>query len=110
MSKTITSPVKHFPGTITLAQPLTYPQYIAWTEGLEKYQAICKDKKASIPSAEVFLWAGIKELVEKCEIQNLSFDKIPSTPRTAILRLLGWLVDEIGKIVDQEDEDSDPNA
>ena len=36
MSKVITSPVKRWPGSVTLADPLTFPQYAAWRNALDE--------------------------------------------------------------------------
>ena len=99
--KTITSPVKKFPGTVVIKDPLPYPDYIAWEKGL-----LSEDDKAEITQGEVeqALWSGVLAVVEKWELKNFDPENLPATPRVAVLNLLAWIVKEIGLIINEVEE------
>jgi hypothetical protein len=105
MSKIITSPVKRFPGTVTIADPLTYPQYFAFTEAM---RTVTKDD--DIAHQEAMALPGILKCVEAWDIPvalPVTVDNFPSTPRQSVNRLLGWLIGEITRLIYEAD---DPNA
>ena len=107
MSKTVTSPVKHFPGSVVLADPQTYPQYLAWRAAVTEaagIEDIDLKFQAFIP--------GVCAVVEKWELEGygtLTPDNFPATPRLAAVSLVGWLVGEVNKIVTGAGTDSLPN-
>lgn len=107
MGKVITSSVKRFPGTVTLAYPFTYPQIIEWDKAITALMEL-PDEEERVPyDIQSILWDGIRVLAESWNIQDFDLNKTPSTPQIPILDLLLWLVTEIGKIVNEED---DPNV
>jgi len=116
MGKTITSPVKKWPGSVTLFDPLTYPQLIQWQTAIERANEIKADitfaDAALMPSVTMALLPGICACVEKWELEGLpasiSPESLPATPRQSAGRLIIWLVGEIGKLADEADEI--PNA
>jgi len=104
MSKIITSPVKRFPGTVVLSDPLTYPQYIAYNNAITSI-----DKTQSNPQQEYSVLPGILKCVEKWDIpgfENVTADTFPSSPRTSVIKLINWLVVEINLLINEAD---DPN-
>lgn len=103
MAKTITSPVKHFPGTVTLFRPVTYPQYIAWVRAVHSQRDGMESETQ--PEGELTLWGGVKALVEVWDIPNFDLDNIPASPRAAVVNLLSWLITEIGTVINEDDED-----
>ena len=105
MSKVITSPVKRYPGTVTIADPLTYPQYFAFTEAMN---AVKKEDDA--PTQENTALPGVIKCVEEWNIPiklPVTVDNFPSTPRQSVNKLLGWIIAEITALVYEAD---DPNA
>lgn len=105
MSKVITSPVKRWPGSVTLADPLTFPQFIAWRDAV---RAASEHRGDLLRYSEALL-PGVRACVEKWELANFKPDPFPATPRQSSDRLLAWLVREINAIASAgDDEDEDP--
>jgi len=103
MSKIIQSPVKRWPGTITIAEPLTMPQYMAWLDCNEAAKA--SDNNQKRPA--IFL-PGILAVVEKWELANFpvapTVDTFPASPAISAIKLIAALVGEIWEVVNAEDE------
>jgi hypothetical protein len=101
MGKVIPSPVKKWPGTVTLADPLTFPQYIAWRDALQAAQPLRDDYLRYCDA----LVPGLLACVEKWELQGFSAPPWPATPRDSSDKLLAWLVREIGAVANEVGED-----
>ena len=110
MSKRIVSPVARFPGAVTLHDPLTFPQYIAWEAAVREVTAGAEQNGNSDVLLEASLQArflpGICACVEQWEIQvnadaprPLTPDTFPATPRLASVQLIAWLVGEISALL-----------
>jgi len=110
MSKVINSPSKRYPGTVTLAYPLTFPQYAAWRraldslpEGIGQVGEITSDIEASR-----LILPGVFAIVERWNLANmpepLTLENFPSTPRMAVFRLLTEIVAEISAMVNEDDD------
>ena len=106
MGRVITSPVKKWAGTVTLADPLTFPAYIAWRDAIREAQAF-KDDYVRYSAA---LLPGIQACVEAWNLKGFTPPPapFPATPRDSSDKLLGWLVREIGAIANEGGEDTDP--
>lgn len=107
MSKTVTSPIERYPGSVILADPQTYPQYLAWKAAVTEASQI-EDTDLKF---QAFL-PGVCAVVEKWELtecEQLTPDTFPATPRLAAIGLLGWLIGEVNKIVTGADTDGLPN-
>lgn len=97
MSKIITSPVKKWPGTVVLSDPLTFPQLFAFEDAInavrEGAEGMTNDK------ADGLLLPGILACVEEFQLTGFpahpTFETFPSTPRIASNRLIAWLAKEI---------------
>jgi hypothetical protein len=106
MSKTILSPVAKWKGSVVIADPLTFPQSVAFEDALEAAKAadsLTKQNSALLP--------GICACVEKWELEGLGQvtpETFPSTPRAASAQLIAWLVSEIAKLY--ADGNEIPNA
>lgn len=105
MSKIVICPVKKWPGSVVLADPLTFPQLFAFedarAEVVEKQDQLSRDQLDG-------LWIpGILACVEKFELQGLPEQITPATfpasPRIASAKLISWLLREITAIY-AEDE------
>ena len=99
MPKTITSPVECFPGTVTLYDPLNYPQLLVVTQNREELA------EQDIKGVEWnYLWlTAIFEVVEKWDLDNFPKDvtaeTFPSTPLGDSDALIIWLSREINSLI-----------
>lgn len=109
MSKVITSPVKKFPGTVTLSDPLTFPQVFAVEDALDK--SIEVDSAFASSRARYAVLPAIIECVEKWELEgipeNVTVETFPATPPTSTARLIAWLINEIVELF--KEAEPDPN-
>lgn len=106
MSKTITSPVKRYPGTVTLSDPLTFPQAFAFEDALE---AVKEARETGSPARIRFaLLPGIIACVEEWHLDGFpskpTLDTFPSTPRKSSAEIIDWLVGEISALYREADE------
>lgn len=107
MSKTITSPVAYFPGTVTLSDPLTYPQVIAVEDALEEAQELVDAKKDGgkslrISQIRAITLKGICPCVEAWNLDgfgSLTPDTFPASPRSHADELVAWLQGEVIKLL-----------
>lgn len=115
MSKTIISPVARFPGRVVLADPLTFPQSLAWEGAIDRIQALRSGAEGdALPLRRVnyILLEPICQIVERWEVEgipeNVTPDTFPATPQRAVANLVGWLTQEITALFNEGDEI--PNA
>ena len=110
MSKVITSPVKRFSGTVTLQDPLYYPQDMAMREALAAAKAL--GQEATLLEYNHAMLAGILKCVEECNLKDVlphpTADTFPTTPGESATRLTAWLIAEVVKLYQEGDEI--PNA
>jgi len=127
MSKTLTSPVKRWPGTVTLPDYLTIPQAMAWEEafnnskdllpeitpviiGLDnKIPELTKEQKDYVDKKFSSAWAnailpGIMACVTEWNLEGLDKDNFPATPKQSRIELISWLITEISKLYKEADE------
>ena len=120
MSRVITSPSKRYPGTITLAYPLTFPQYAAWRRALESLpdapMPTEEDERpgwriydlAADPEKSILMLPAIFELVEEWNLENVpqppTPDNFPSTPPASVYKLLLSILVEINEIISEDDD------
>ena len=111
MSKIITSPSKHYSGSVTIADPMTMLQVMEWEEAIEKAKAFAKEELYSAKYAREIL-AGIFPSIEKWELVNfpelVTIDNFPGSPKAESMKLIAWLIQEISKVYREADEI--PNA
>jgi hypothetical protein len=112
MPKIITSPVKRWPGTVTLLDPIPFPAYNAWTDAIEaaqvKKENLTTLDAAIIPELAQALLPGIMAMVIKWDLaglENVTVATFPAAPRQPSIRLLVWLIGEIVTLVNAEDAD-----
>lgn len=107
MSKVIESPVKRFPGRVTLSDPLTMPQYMAWVDAAQAAELVDHPAKK-----QVAYLPGVLACVEKWELTGIpekpTVDTFPASPAQSSVKLVFVLVNAIWEIVNAEDEV--PNA
>ena len=107
MSKKIDSPVEKFPGSVTLASPLTFPQVIEYENAIRKASELDADT-ASVADVHSLYLHAVCLCVEKWELEGIpdgvTPDTFPATPRKSVTELASWLVSEILELF-KEDED-----
>lgn len=120
MSKVITSPVKRFPGTVTLSDPFTLEQAIAW----ELAQIAANDltveverpggkkgfdlRKGAVEGQRIQAYIpAFRVVVEAWNLENFSPDPWTATPIGDMYRLTSWLLDEVRRVYFGEDDESE---
>lgn len=127
--RTITSPVKRFPGTVTLPDYLTFPQAITWEKAIDEANALrdpvldnegnpARDKngrvirvtKSGVTEAEYLnVWTpALLSVVQAWSLDGFSVEPFQATPRAALISLFSWLIGEITALYD--DSEDIPNA
>ena len=104
MSKKIESPVKRFPGSVTLYDPLTYPQVIAFQDATA---AAGELEKATWMKLRFALMPGILACVDSWEVEGVpekpNVDNFPATPLVSAGELVNWLQEEITTLLVEAD-------
>ena len=107
MSRTVTSPVKRWPGTVTLADPLNFPQYIAWKDAIKS----APDPAADYDRYCAALLPGVIACVEVWSLEGIGTptpDTFPAVPPLDRDQLLVWLIRNIRGVINATDA-PDPN-
>lgn len=107
MPKTITSPVERWSGTVTLSDPLNFPQVMGFQDALESAREFGDD--ASVIAVNYSLLPGILPCVEQWELDgefpaSPGLDTFPATPALASAELIAWLVGEISGLFAEAEE------
>jgi hypothetical protein len=109
MSAVITSPVKRWPGTVTIADPQSFPQFKAWRAALAAAQAV--ERAGGVQEDyDAALLPGILACVESWALAGNFPDvaggkPFPATPRLSSNRLLIWLIDTIAAVANEAEAD-----
>jgi len=105
MSKSVTSPVKKWPGKVILADPITFPQLYAFEDSVDQIQ---NNREISRDRADGIWIPGILACAEKWDLENFpkepTVENFPASPRIASSKLIAWLVAEITKIYQEAEE------
>lgn len=103
MSKVITSPVEHFSGTVTLHDPLTYPQLFSFQDAMDIATELREENEESLYKWNYAILPGIFACVENWDLEGISNgvtpETFPSTPALASVETIAWLVNEITSLV-----------
>ncbi len=98
MSKVITSPVKKWAGTVTIADPLTIPQAEQIENALGIDEAQEEGKRVWLTVNDKKMLPAIFACVEAWNLQGLegvTIDTFPASPRSTSHKLIDWLFREI---------------
>lgn len=106
MGKVITSPVKKWPGTVTLCDPLSLPQVVEVRKALESAIEVAgsgetdKDGDRIIADLAAYhneLLPAFLSCVEIWELEGLENppNPFPGTPRASAAELMNWLSTEV---------------
>ena len=110
MSTVHESPVKKFPGSVTIPDFLNYPQVLAFREAVQAAQEL--GEGAKLVEYNHALLPGVIPCVEKWEIPSLpqviSADNFPVAPTQASQRLTAWLIGLVTALMNEADDI--PNA
>lgn len=115
MPKIIPSPTKRWPGTITLPDALTYPQYLAWRNSLATVVELSGPNPVPIGDLAAnerlvtAMLPGVCACVSRWELGgsfpvSVTPHTFPATPRTASFALLVTLIEAINQLVTETDE------
>ena len=113
MSKVITSPIKKWPGTVTLSDPLTYPQFFAVEDAIAEGNRLVEEakeagKEISQQRYTAAVIGGVLKCVEAHDLKGLPSpltpDNFPASPALSSMRLASWLIEEVTTIYTSEDE------
>ena len=101
MSKVITSPVKKWPGTVTLHDPLTLPMCAAFERSNANAHAL-QDQAPTRSEIQVALLSGVLACVERFDLtglpEQIGVENFPGSPRVESARLINWLVSEVSHL------------
>lgn len=109
MSKIIESPVKAFPGHVTISDPLTFPQVFAVEDALAEADRLkSADPPPSMSRLNYALLPAILACVEHVEIkglpERLNLVNFPATPRSSSAALSAWLLKEVISLFNEAQE------
>ena len=111
MSKIITSPSKRWPGTVTLSDPLTYPQFLAVQDAVLGIQALRAEPDGDTLTQERINYMylpGLVDCVEEWRLENfpdeVTADTFQVTPGAASGELITWLLSEVIALYREADE------
>ena len=101
MSKKITSPVKQWAGSVTIADPLTLPQAQAIEAAMEGIDFEGKEQQVVITLLDEKKQPAIMLCVEKWELDNFNLcpdGTPPASPRLESHKLREWLFFELAQV------------
>ena len=113
VSKKIESPVKRWPGSVTLKCPVPLEPYDAWQRSINALTAVRADvtngEVASDPALLRLALPGVCALVETWDLggdfpKGVTPDTFPFIPRVPSIKLIAWLISEINAIIGEEDD------
>lgn len=96
MSKVITSPIKRWTGTVTIADPLTIPQAQLIEAGMKQPEAQEADNgRVWLSVIDAMKLPAVLGCVEKWELENFTSDPFPASPRADSHKLIDFIFSEI---------------
>ena len=102
VSKTIASPVKKWPGSVTLQDPILFPAYMKLKGALEDAELL--DDAAQKMQGTLY---GICPCVEKWDLAGLGQvtpETFPASPLKASAELFAWLMGEVMALLMEAEE------
>jgi hypothetical protein len=104
MGKTIKSPVKKWPGTVTLYDPLSLPQVVALEDAFAQVKKL--GQKISLSKQHKELLPAIEDCVASWDLEGIKNppSPFPATPRKPANQLLNWLIEEVTALFSEDEE------
>jgi len=107
MSRVIVSPVKRWPGTVTISDPLSLPQEIAFEDALAAAKEVDGGRYFSARVRQAIL-TGVRACVEAWNLEGgFTPEPFPATPPASSAALMAWLVSSIDALY--QEAEPDPN-
>ena len=109
MSRIITSPVQEFPGTVTISEPVLYPQYLQYRRLMVESDQAHTDGR--FVDQEIAAWGALVACIETFDVPGFESNdptQFPASPRRAVIDLLQFIVGEVRKVI--VGEEHIPNA
>lgn len=105
MGKRIECPVKKWPGSVVLVDPMGFEQYLKWKQTINAAHELVKDEKVPWDEYDAAVSPGIIACVEKWELEGLPEkpETLPATPRLASHKLIHWLIGEITALITEDE-------
>ena len=98
MPKVIRSPVEKYPGTVTLSDPLNFPQLIAFQDAIDEVGNLSSGETSWLKLRYALL-PGLIACVEKWELEGVAehptVDTFPATPLRPAGELIDWIQEEV---------------
>lgn len=105
MSKVITSPIKRWAGTVTIADPLTISQARAIESAFGKPPLIEEEgQRVWLSVIDEARLPAISACVESWNLENFNPDPFPASPRGDSHKLIAWLFGELALVYQGESE------
>lgn len=106
MSKTITSNIKHFTGSVVIADPLTIPQARMIEQGMKDPEQ--ENGRVWLSLIDEKKLPAVFACVEKWELENIpdgvTLETFPASPRAASHKIVDFIFGEIFKVYIGESE------
>jgi hypothetical protein len=106
MSRICASPVKKWPGTVIISDPLSYPQLLRFREALGAVGG--NDDWMAVNYAVL---PGVMACIEEYHLQGfpeqVTAENWPATPPVSSAKLIAWLIGEINALM--AEAEPDPN-
>ena len=93
--KVVKSPVKKWPGTIAIQNPLSFPQIVAIEDAIQQARELGED--ISIGKYHSTLLDAFLDCVSDWNLEGLSNPPVPfpATPRLASTELIAFIIEEV---------------
>jgi len=104
MSKTVKSPIEVLPGSITISQPVLYPQYVKYRRLMGESDQAHED--GDNVAQEYKAWAAVCACLDAFDVpgfENRDPEQFPASPRRAVVDLLLWALSEVNKVITGEE-------
>lgn len=101
MSKVLTSPIKRWAGTVTIADPLTLPQAQAIEAGMKPPAQ--EGDRVWLTAIDELKLPAVQACVEKWELENFTPNPFPASPRKDSHALIDFIFAELLAVYFGED-------
>lgn len=101
MPRVVTCPVARWPGEVVLAEPMSWPQFLAWQRAVMNANEVIKAEGLQ-SEYDAAICLGIAAVVLEWRLSGLNppdAHGIPATPRQASNEFISWILREVSAIV-----------
>ena len=104
MDKIVKSPVKKWPGTIAIVNPLSFPQVIAIEDAIQQAREL--GEGISIGKYHSVLLDAFLDCVSDWNLEGLENPPVPfpATPRLASTELIAFIIGEVMQLFNESSE------